>query len=184
MLFSPSAPFAPRIRYRRMVTRGVPARLTNAYAPAKTEFLNEEASRWQAKVFDNHQFKTVVALAELIIPKTDTPGAREASVHQHLDHILADSTEAERSKFLEGLWWLDGHCLRSAAKPFKDLAPDQQMQVAVALCDTSDPDLQPGRLFMQEMKAWTAKICYSTEIGQKELNKDGRVPSSYAMACQ
>lgn len=146
--------------------------------------LKEGASGWQAKVFDNHQIETVATLAELIIPKTDTPGARDALVHQHLDHILADSSEAVRGKFLEGLWWLDGHCLRSAAKPFKDLDPDQQMQVVVALWDTSDPDLQPGRLFIQEMKDWTAKIYYSTEVGQKELNKGGRVPSSYAPACQ
>lgn len=152
-------------------------------AARKAAPLKEGARQEQSKVFDNHQFETVAALTELIIPKTDTPGAREALVHEHLDDILGDSPEAVRNRFLEGLWWLDGYCLRSAAKPFKDLPSDQQMQVAAALYETSDPDLQPGRLFIQEMKAWTAKIYYSTEAGQKELNKDGRVPSSYARAC-
>ncbi len=144
---------------------------------------SESAAGWQPKVFDDHQLETVATMAELIIPKTDTPGAREALVHQHLDHILSDSPEGARSKFLEGLWWMDGYCLRSAAKPFKDLDPEKQMQVLLALYESPDSELQPGRIFVQEMKAWTAKIYYSTEVGQKELNKGGRVPSSYAPAC-
>jgi hypothetical protein len=145
--------------------------------------LSESASEWQPKVFDNHQLATVAIVADLMIPKTDTPGAREALVHQHLDHILSDSPEAARSKFLEGLWWLDGYCLRSAAKPFKDLAADRQMQVLMTLYEASDPELQPGRIFVQGMKTWTAKIYYSTEVGQQELNKDGRVPSFYERTC-
>lgn len=138
---------------------------------------------WQPRVFDDHQLATVAVLAELIIPTTDTPGAREALVHQHLDDILAVSPETARNQFLEGLWWLDGHSLRLEAKPFKDVAPEKQMQMLVALYDTSDPDLQPGREFVHAMKTWTAKVYYSTEIGQRELNKGGRVPSSYAGAC-
>ncbi len=144
---------------------------------------SEVAGQWQPKIFDNHQLATVAMLADLIIPKTDTPGASEALVHQHLDHILSDSPEATRSKFLEGLWWLDGYCLRSTAKPFKDLVPDEQIQIVLALYETSDPDLQPGHVFVEGMKTWTAKIYYSTEIGQRELNKDGRVPSFYERDC-
>ena len=41
-----------------------------------------------------------------------------------------------------------------------------------------------GRLFVQAMKAWTARIYYSTEIGEKELNKGGRVPASYVRPCE
>lgn len=138
---------------------------------------------WQPKVFDSHQLATVAVLAELIIPTTDTPGAREALVHQHLDDILAVSPETARNQFLEGLWWLDGYSLRTGAKPFKDVPPDKQMEMLAALFDTSEPDLQPGRQFAHAMKTWTAKVYYSTEIGQRELNKGGRVSASYARAC-
>ncbi len=138
---------------------------------------------WRPAIFDEHQLATVAILVELIIPNTDTPGAREALVHQHLDHILSASPEAARNQFLEGLWWLDGYCLRSAGKPFKDIPSDQQMQILLTLHDTSDPDLEPGRIFVHSMKTWTAKIYYSTEIGQQELNKGGRVPSSYVREC-
>jgi hypothetical protein len=144
-------------------------------APARTG--------WQPGVFDEHQLTTVAILAELIIPSTDTPGARVALVHQHLDHILSASPDTARDQFLEGLWWLDGYCLRSAGKPFKDAPAEQQMQILLLLNDASDPELEPGRVFVQAMKTWTAKIYYSTETGQQELNKGGRVPSSYAREC-
>jgi Gluconate 2-dehydrogenase subunit 3 len=142
-----------------------------------------DTSEWSAQVFDAHQLETVAVLAECIIPTTDTPGAREALVHKHLDHILAESPEAERTKFLEGLWWMDGYCLRTGAKPFKDLPPTEQMQIALKLYESSEPDLKPGTQFLHLAKTWTARIYYSTQIGVQELNKNGRVPPSYISGC-
>lgn len=140
-------------------------------------------SEWRAQVFDDHQIETVAVLAELIIPKTDTPGARDALVHQHLDRILSVSPEAARVKFLEGLWWLDGYCLQSAAKPFIEVSPAEQMDILLKLYNSSEPDLQPGTEFVHLAKNWTAKIYYSTEAGVDELNKGGRMPSTYARRC-
>jgi hypothetical protein len=144
-------------------------------APSKPE--------WRPEFFDEHQLETVSAVAELIIPKTDTPGARDALVHQHLDHILAASPEADQTKFLEGLWWLDGYCLRSSAAPFAGLSFPDQMRILTHLYESSDPDLKPGTEFVHLAKTWTAKIYYSTQIGALELNKDGRVPAHYTSVC-
>jgi Gluconate 2-dehydrogenase subunit 3 len=140
-------------------------------------------SAWRAQVFDDHQIETVAVLAELIIPKTDTPGAREALVHQHLDRILSVSPEPARVNFLEGLWWLDGYCLQSEAKPFIEVSPAGQMEILTKLYNSSEPDLQPGSEFVHLAKNWTAKIYYSTEVGVEELNKGGRVPSTYERPC-
>ncbi len=141
------------------------------------------AAEWRPQFFDDHQLETAASIAELIIPKTDTPGARDALVHQHLDRILAESPESEQTKFLQGLWWLDGYCLRSEAKPFQDVAPAQQIEILLHLYETSDPDLQSGTEFVQLAKTWTAKIYYSTQIGVQELNKNGRVPPVYTRPC-
>jgi gluconate 2-dehydrogenase gamma chain len=141
------------------------------------------ASEWHARVFDDHQLETVAILVDLIIPKTDTPGARDALVQQHLDNILSESPEPVRTTFLEGLWWLDGYCLKSAAKPFKDLSSDDQMAALLHLYGSSDPDLQPGTQFVRLARTWTAKIYYSTQTGEQELNKGGHVPSQYSSDC-
>jgi len=152
--------------------------------PGAPERLPKPSAEWRAKVFDPHQLETVAILADLIIPPTDTPGARAAGVHQHLDDILAESTETVRTQFLEGLWWLDGYCLRTAQKPFTEIGSvDEQRRVLVKLYESQDPDLRSGAAFVQLAKDWTAKIYYSTEIGNQELNKGGRVPGNYAGIC-
>jgi gluconate 2-dehydrogenase gamma chain len=157
------------------LTQGKPQSAISASVPALSE--------WQAQVFDDHQLETVAVLAELIIPATDTPGARDALVHRHLDHILAESPDSVRNKFLEGLWWLDGYCLQHASKPFREVSPPEQTKILLNLFNSSELDLQTGTEFVQLAKNWTARIYYSTRIGEQELNKGGRVPASYIRAC-
>ena len=136
------------------------------------------------KVFDSHELATVSALAEIIIPATDTPGAREAHVAEYLDLILSDSPEPVRTAFLEGLWWTDGYAQRSAGAPFKDLSVPDQLRLVSALHDSTDMNENTGRQFVHSMKTWTARIYYSTQIGEQELNKDGRVPATYLGHCE
>src|SRR5688500_14722679 len=60
-----------------------------------------EAVAWTPKVFDAHQNDTVVLLSELIIPPTDTPGAKAAKVNEFIDLVLAGADPAERKQFLK-----------------------------------------------------------------------------------
>src|SRR5579863_4327755 len=45
---------------------------------------------WKPVFFDEHQNETVIALTELIIPQTDTPGAKAALVNRFIDLMLND----------------------------------------------------------------------------------------------
>src|SRR5437660_8949348 len=56
------------------------------------------------QVLDPHESETVATIAEMIIPATDTPGARAAEVHRFIDLLLAEwAADDERAKFLKGL---------------------------------------------------------------------------------
>src|SRR5438132_9392932 len=56
------------------------------------------------QVLDPHQSETVATIAELIIPTTDTPGARAAQVHRFIDLLLAEwAPDDDRKQFLDGL---------------------------------------------------------------------------------
>ncbi len=56
-----------------------------------------EAGTWQPLLFDSHQNKTVVALTDLIIPATDTPGAKASNVNAYIDLVLNDGEPEPRS---------------------------------------------------------------------------------------
>src|SRR5215472_9258823 len=73
---------------------------------------------WTPKVFTAHQNATVIVLTELIIPQTDTPGAKAAKVNEFIDGVLADAKAGERQRFLEGLTWIDGRATRDHQHPF------------------------------------------------------------------
>ena len=43
---------------------------------------------WEPRVLSAEQARTVDVLSELIIPRTDTPGARDANVYRYIDLML------------------------------------------------------------------------------------------------
>src|SRR5207249_11681389 len=60
------------------------------------------------QVLDPAEGETVATIAEMIIPATDTPGARAAEVHRFIDLLLAEwAADDERAKFLQGLADID-----------------------------------------------------------------------------
>ncbi len=135
---------------------------------------------WKPELFDRHTNDTVVVLSELIIPATDTPGAKAALVNRWLDRLLAAGPVAQRDAFLEGLRWLDGYAIKQHSAPFAKLTEPQQ----VAILKTLDsPGTGPGPRFFRLAKMWTSRIYYQTNIGMRELNKGGRVPSIKDMNC-
>jgi hypothetical protein len=166
------------------ITPALAATLPAQQAPhaGHAQTVDSIAPAWKPLLFDPHQNRTVQALAELIIPATDTPGAREARVHEYIDLILHDGPADRRNLFLQGLGWLDGYALRLHAQPFADCTPARQTAILQTLDTAADPKLQPGTDFFRAIKRLTAEGYYTTEIGVRELNKGGRVPASFA--CQ
>src|SRR5437868_8697899 len=56
------------------------------------------------RTLNPHQNATVTTIAELIIPATDTPGAKGARVNEFIDLVLTDwSAEPDRNAFLSGV---------------------------------------------------------------------------------
>ncbi len=138
------------------------------------------AETWTAQTLDEHQLATVETLADLIIPATDTPGAKAALVHRYVDLFLTDGSDAERVSFLDGLGWLDGYTNAKYQKPFVQLSEADKVRVLETLDRESEFGIDAGHRFFRITKSLVSRIYYNTEIGYKELNKGGRVPSSYA----
>jgi len=86
------------------------------------------------RIFNAHQDATVTAMAELILPQTDTPGAKAARVNEFIDLIVADwYYEEERTLFLAGIANLDARTQGLFDKDFVKAALIQQTQILRAL---------------------------------------------------
>jgi len=86
------------------------------------------------KAFTQHQDATVSAIAEMIIPETETPGARTARVNEFIDLIVASwYSDEERARFLSGLAGVDARTQAFFAKDFVDAMPAQQADILTAL---------------------------------------------------
>lgn len=131
---------------------------------------------WKPIFFDQHQNDTVIALTELIIPQTDTPGAKAALVNRFLDLWLNDE-EADRQKaFIEGLAWIDGRSFELHQKPFVELTSAQQTDLLTPLADADNqkPEDEAGIKFFSELKDSTIFGYYSSEVGmEQELHYGG-----------
>jgi len=132
----------------------------------------QQASRldWTPSFLDDHQNETVIALTDAIIPATDTPGAKAALVNRYIDLFLRDGEPWQREHFVAGLNFLDGRAIETHGHPFVHLTAAQQTNVLHSI---------ESHEFFRLAKGVTANIYYNTQIGFRELNKDGRVPGSY-----
>ena len=133
---------------------------------------------WKPLTLDAHQNDTVIALTDILIPATDTPGAKDARVNRYIDLFLTDGPEEQRTSFLAGLAWLDKYSREQKGTTFRSLSRDAQTEIVKALSQPNAP--KPGAAFFSQAKRATVSIYYATEVGHKELNKGGRVPKSFA----
>ena len=93
-----------------------------------------------------HQFATVRTMAELIIPKTDTPGATEVKTAEFTDLMLTEwFDKSEKSRFLNGLGDVDVRAQKLFAKDFVDGTPAEQAQILTDLGSALTAESRSGR---------------------------------------
>jgi hypothetical protein len=149
----------------------------------------------ELKLLNLHQDATVTALAELIIPQTETPGAKAARVNEFIDLILAEwSADEERKLFLSGLADLDTRTRTFFGKNFVDASHSQQSEIARALGEElaqesaalaaaprgyrgADPELVGNFYFM--FRDLTLTGYFTSEIGFTQQLHEEIVPGHY-----
>lgn len=148
------------------------------------------------RTFTPHQNETVLAMVDLIIPQTDTPGAKAARVNEFMDVILTDwATEEEHTRFLAGLEAVDRQSRELFGKNFIEATTFQQTTLLQALDDAIDwehppvapktdnpvdtPFLQLKGEFFRSFKLMTIHGYYTSEIGQTQELKLEIIPGTY-----
>ena len=88
--------------------------------------VQEGEAGWVPRFFDGRQSETVSTICELIIPETDTPGAKAARVHEYVDFVLSEEGKDTQGAFLEGIRWVDEKSQTLFGTSFIELKPEQQ----------------------------------------------------------
>lgn len=116
--------------------------------------------------FQKDAFALVSRLSDLIIPKTDTPGALEAGVPLYLDYVIGRDSD-HQNVFTEGNAWLASESRRQFQKGFLELTEAEQTHILQPLSDQVDRGevTSPETRFFALVKRLTADGYYTSRIG-------------------
>ncbi len=132
---------------------------------------------WKPRTLDPHQLETVEVISEMIIPETETGGAKAAGVPQFIDNVLAESDEHPRNEFLKGLSWVDSRSNQLFGADFVAAAPAQMTALLTILSSPGNRSLEdrPGVDFFTAIKSLTVTGYYTSEVGIYDELEDGEL---------
>jgi len=111
-------------------------------------------------------------LADLVIPRTDTPGALDVGAHRTVDHLLAVCAEAPaRAEFRAGLARVDAVARvggSGGAKGFTALPAARQVALLQALDSGAAPFGPQDQAFFRQLKGYVAFAYYTSEAGASQ----------------
>jgi Gluconate 2-dehydrogenase subunit 3 len=151
---------------------------------------------WKAAFLNDHQNETLIVLSDVIIPATDTPGAKAALVNRYLDLLVSVQPSEFQQDFVAALKFIDSESQTEFGKNFSDLSRDDQVWLLTAWAypqrsshwtERNDPHMQPADLAQRHfhrLKALIAAAYYGSEMGQKELGWDGEITHGPYQGCE
>lgn len=134
--------------------------------------MTPQTGTWVPSVLTASQLETVGTLVELIIPTTETPGAKAALVDRYVDGVLSTADADIRANFLNGLAWLDTRSASLFGGPFNAVTAPQQIDLLTRLAAAPSQEADTGAEFFTVMKAMTITGYYTTEIGLRQELED------------
>lgn len=134
------------------------------------------------KFLTAEEMRTVTAMSEQIIPRTDTPGAIDAGVPAFIDRMMAGFYQDRERKLLRaGLAQVatDANELRGVA--FADLAPADQVMLMKEYDRLAFNQARSGGEphFFRTMKELTTLGFFTSETGADHFLKYDPVPGPY-----
>jgi hypothetical protein len=134
--------------------------------------------------FTEDQARIVTEVAEIIIPKTDTPGAKDTGVPGFIDLMLKDCYKKEdQDRFLAGLTAFDEEAKKAYGDSFIYCKPEQQVElvtkVHAAALQEAKENKEAKRPFILMAKELTLLGFFTSEPGATQVLQYIAVPGAY-----
>ena len=124
------------------------------------------------KILDEHEWKTVCILSDLIIPADDRTGsATQAGVPEFIDEWLELRRGDLLAEIRGGLTWLDVECNRLFNRAFADCSETQQKQILdrIAYPAKAAPRDANAVAFFSHLRDLVVSGFFSSKMGVKDL---------------
>lgn len=155
-------------------------------APALMGILNgctaKPTINWKPVFFTEDQGILISQVADIIIPKTDTPGASEAGVPAFIDLMLKDIySDKDKTRFMDGLKTFEEGAVKAYGDPFIELSPEDQTAYVKKVHDEAltHKDDKDGRPFILMAKELTLLGFFTSEPGATQVLQYVQVPGAY-----
>lgn len=137
----------------------------------------DPAIDWSPNNLNPGQALLVAEMAEMIIPKTETPGAKDALVDRFIDAILDCYPDSEKQDFLDKLDAFDARVREDHGCRFYNCPEDKRRQIMDQLVAESGSGDGPS--LFDRMKEWTVTGYCRSEAGSVEHLAWNPVPGPY-----
>jgi gluconate 2-dehydrogenase gamma chain len=139
------------------------------------------------RFFTSHQYKTLQALCQTIIPPDDrSAGAIEAGAPEFID-LLTSENKNYQLRLGGGLMWLDATCSVVYGKNYLDCNAVEQKQILDLLAyrenARKNPSLSQGISFFALLRNLTIDGFFTSEIGIKDLHYLGNTFVTEFLGC-
>lgn len=130
------------------------------------------------------QARLVAEVAEIIIPKTDTPGAKDVGVPSFIDTMLKDCYKKEdQERYIAGLTEFDNAAKEAYGDLFLSLDADKQAEHVKKVHDAAIAAEKAGeakdRPFILMTKELTVSGFFTSEVGATQVLQYAPVPGAY-----
>lgn len=140
---------------------------------------------WKPTFLTPEQGLLVSQVSEIIIPKTDTPGAKEAGVPGFIDQLLKEVySKEDQDKFINALTAFSDEAAKQFGDPFIELDAAKQEEFVKAQHDAAVKEQKasvpaPPRPFILNMKELTMLGYFTSKPGATEVLQYDPVPGAY-----
>ncbi len=138
---------------------------------------------WVPELFSQDQASLVSFMAETIIPRTGTPGAREVGVPKFIEDMVKDVfRDEQREQFITGMTAFQDICKEKNGDPFYAMTEEGRLaylkqyndQMQAARGDAPD-DLR----FYNQVKELTVAGFFTSEAGATQVLQYKAIPVDY-----
>ena len=148
------------------------------------------AEQQSPRTLNPHQYATAKTMAELILPRTDTPGATDVGVADFIDLILTEwYDDSERERFLKGFADVDARSQALFGADFTSSTAIEQSQILIDLGQQMGEDRSrrsrratrsaPSPDFYPMFRRLTLTAYFTSEAGATKALNFEIIPGAY-----